>query len=354
MQAGLETSLEALEMLRDTGCEFDGYLSNHGPMASDALIAMGYDATVVPWVDVYRRRLDTADSATDRIGTSEQEWRCALGDVRRVEDWIDFFRRELAERPWQEVLVLWWPRLSPGIAAAAAHGIIRTAHAVRAISRSVEPPLPPLLDELARGLGYWACRYHAFPERPTRYGSRPVDEVVEVLPRLPRQVPADGPGIMGRMVPAMTLPRLTDTCAEVRPPVDVEQALGELTGAAARVFVRQPKAPIPLVHALTAPAALRFLLPHLPEAHHRNAFAAVWQLSAVIVAAFDHPSTRIPLPDVGTTPLAPEELAGRAAEHGDEHVIKMTEACIRENARHPVPYYLHAAGAALERIEPLM
>ncbi|MET7378734.1 questin oxidase family protein [Streptomyces sp. NPDC005526] len=321
-------------------------------MASDALIAMGYDSVVVPWVDAYRRRLDAPASATHRIGTSEREWRCALGDVSRVEDWIDFFRRELDERPWEEVLVLWWPRLAPGIAAAAAHGLIRTAHAVRAISRSAEPP-PPLLDELARGLGYWACRYHTFPDRLPRYGSRPVDEVVEALPRLGRDVPADGPGIMGRMVPAMTLPHLTETCAEVHRPGGVEQALGEITGAAARVFARQSKASIPLVHALTAPAALRFLLPHLPEDFHRPAFAAVWQLSAVIVAAFDHPSTRIPLPDAGTPVLSPDELAGRAAEHGDEHVIKMTEACIREHARHAVPYYLHAAGAALERIEPL-
>ncbi|MFI1167676.1 questin oxidase family protein [Streptomyces sp. NPDC020801] len=353
MQAGLETSLEALEMLRDTGCEFEGYLSNHGPMASDALIAMGYDCAVVPWVDAYRRRLDAPASATRRIGTSEQEWRCALGDVRRVEDWIDFFRRELDERPWEEVLVLWWPRLAPGIAAAAAHGIIRTAHAVRALGRSAEP-LPPLLDELARGLGYWACRYHAFPDQLTHYGSRPVDEAVEALPRLARDVPAEGPGIMGRMVPAMTLPHLTDVCAEVRlSDGEVERALGELTSAAARVFVRQPKAPIPLVHALTAPAALRFVLPHLPEAFHRQAFAAVWQLSAVIVAAFDHPTTRLPLPGPDTPLLSPDELAGRAAEHGDEHVIKMTEACIRENSRHAVPYYLHAAGAALERIEPL-
>ncbi|WP_060887181.1 questin oxidase family protein [Streptomyces caniscabiei] len=352
MHSGLDASLEALEMLRDTGCEFEGYLSNHGPMASDALIAMGFESAVVPWVEAYRRRLDVPDRATEPIGRDEQEWRCALGDVRRVEDWINFFRHELREMLWQELLVLWWPRLAPGIAAAAAHGVIRTAHAVRAIDRSVDPP-QPLLDELARGLGYWACRYHEFGERSPLRGSRPVGEVVQALPRLAKNAPADGPGIMGRMVPAMTLSQLPAIYGELKPPADVRQGLSDLTAAAARVFVRQPRTPIPLVHALTAPSALRFILPHLPADTHRHAFASVWQLSAVIIAAFDHPSTRIPLPTLDAPTLSPSELASRAAEHGDEHVIKLTEACIRENSRRSVPYYLHAASAALERIEPL-
>ncbi|MDT7578131.1 MAG: hypothetical protein QOH17_4464 [Pseudonocardiales bacterium] len=34
-----DTLLDALDRLRDTGLEFDGFLANHGPMAAEALAA---------------------------------------------------------------------------------------------------------------------------------------------------------------------------------------------------------------------------------------------------------------------------------------------------------------------------
>ena len=39
----------------------------------------------------------------------------------------------LPERPWQDVLTEWWPRLLPGIAAGATHPVIRVGHAVRTL-----------------------------------------------------------------------------------------------------------------------------------------------------------------------------------------------------------------------------
>ena len=88
------------------------------------------------------------------------EWREPLGDIARAGDWIAFFVRELDERPWRDALDIWIRRLAPGIMAGATHGILRTAHAVRALERS-ENPLR--VHELAEGLGYWAARYQALP-----------------------------------------------------------------------------------------------------------------------------------------------------------------------------------------------
>ena len=48
----------------------------------------------------------------------------------------------------------WVPRLSPGVIAAAFHGVIRTGHAVRSLD-AVETPARR--RELAEGLGYWAA-----------------------------------------------------------------------------------------------------------------------------------------------------------------------------------------------------
>ncbi|MCI0444236.1 hypothetical protein L0152_13625, partial [bacterium] len=48
---------EALEMLAATGPEYQGGLANHGPMASEALIAMGRPDAVVNWVERYKKSL---------------------------------------------------------------------------------------------------------------------------------------------------------------------------------------------------------------------------------------------------------------------------------------------------------
>ncbi len=56
--------------------------------------------------------------------------------------------------------------------------------------------------------------------------------------------------------------------------------------------------------------------------------------------------------EVGDLPPL-DELGARAVEHGDEHVIKFTEACLREYALRPDPRYPAAALAAHRRIERL-
>jgi hypothetical protein len=44
------------------------------------------------------------------------------------------------------------------------------------------------------------------------------------------------------------------------------------------------------------------------------------------------------------------ELVERAVENGDEHAIKLTEACLREHDAKPDPVYLEAAATTLARI----
>ncbi|HEX7268510.1 MAG TPA: hypothetical protein VF256_13915 [Streptosporangiaceae bacterium] len=84
---------EAYQRLHATGPEFDGWLSNHGPMAAEAMVRHGHAGRVHRWLDVYMRRLDEFPGGSGPIGASWQE---ALGDPRRIADWTAYFRREVA------------------------------------------------------------------------------------------------------------------------------------------------------------------------------------------------------------------------------------------------------------------
>ena len=109
---------EAYERLHRTGPEYQGWLSNHGPMAVEALVRHGHQSRVHRWLDGYLGRLDEVPRGLHPI----DDWRAALGDVKRAGDWLTYFDRQLREHPWREVLGTWWPRLLPGIAAGATHG----------------------------------------------------------------------------------------------------------------------------------------------------------------------------------------------------------------------------------------
>ena len=120
---------EALIRLRDTGPERTGWLSNHAPMAVEVLVRHGHADQVSSWIDGYR---DLLEEAPRGIATIEpQQWRDPLGDPVRTGDWLAFFALRMREGPWRAVLAEWWPRLLPGIAAGATHGVIRVGHAVR-------------------------------------------------------------------------------------------------------------------------------------------------------------------------------------------------------------------------------
>src|SRR5262249_28262096 len=125
---------DALDRLRGTGAEVaGGGAPNHGPMAAEALVALGHPDLAPQWAERYRRLLDTMPAATSPVTSTT--WRESLGEEGRLADWSAFFKRQLAELPWQEALEQWLRRLIPGLVSAGRHGLIRTAHAVRALSR---------------------------------------------------------------------------------------------------------------------------------------------------------------------------------------------------------------------------
>jgi hypothetical protein len=87
---------EAYERLHRTGPEFHGYLSNHGPMASEALVQLGLDEHVHRWLDGYTAKLEERPASMSRITPTQFD--DALGDPRRFGDWLNYFEIEVSEQ----------------------------------------------------------------------------------------------------------------------------------------------------------------------------------------------------------------------------------------------------------------
>ncbi|WP_045743209.1 questin oxidase family protein [Actinoplanes rectilineatus] len=272
---------EALHRLRDTGPERDGWLSNHGPMAAETLIRHGHGESVHRWLDDYRPRLEQVPRGIAAI--RPQEWRDPLGDPVRTGDWLTFFARETTLAPWRDVLVTWWPRLLPGIAAGATHGVIRVGHAVRAL---LEEETPERVGELGRGLAYWAARWQ--PLAPAGKGPYRASDPRTALDAVPR-VPDQRFGVRNRLSQLATMPDWAETAGAV-PAVTSPAASDRLRAIVAAAVRRHLHfgygSPIMLVHAATAPAAVARVLPALPPSMAGASVAAAWAATAAITAAY--------------------------------------------------------------------
>jgi hypothetical protein len=332
---------ESLNRLSATGPEFHGGLSNHGPMAAEAMIRIGRADDVEPWLDRYLRRLEEAPRATGRI--TDQTWREALGVPGRVVDWELYLADQFAAEPWQQVLARWWPRLVPGLAAAATHGIIRTSHAARSLSKVQNAER---LAELARGLAYWAASYLELPGSPRTTGRLDVAAAVTGLPVAAGPV---RPGLITTHLRTCLAdePRFAPAVSALRPPSDVPADLLELSSAFVRIFLIYGRTqPIDFLHAVTAPVAARSVLGLLPAELARPSYDALWQVAAGLYCAYAVDAVPEPLPS--TEPPAPDTLIDRAVGTGDAHAIKLTEACLRLYSESPDPLLLHAAARASE------
>jgi Questin oxidase-like len=334
--SGTGTLDEAYQRLHATGPEFEGWLSNHGPMAAEAMVRHGHADRVHGWLDGYMRRLEEFPRGSGPIGSG---WQDALGDPRRIADWTSYFRREVAEQPWRRVLDTWWPRLLPGVAAAATHGVIRVGHAVRALRQDGEDA--DHLTELAHGLAYWAARWQPVPGAPAEQplisaraaavespGAGP--SAADALAAVPRIVGQSG-GIGERLGRLAVLPGWPAALAAAPIPAVPEALrswLAELVDAAAMRYLYYGHGEgIMLVHSATAPNAILRTLPALDTRLWAPSVTASWAAAAALTAVYAPaaPAAQTELPDSPAGPHAAEETFARAVEHGDEHVIKFAD-----------------------------
>ena len=283
---------EAFERMARSGFELPNGFVNHGPMACEALAALGCDGEIDGWA---RRVARMAGTSVDVTAPVDFEWQEALGDYGRLPEWIGHFERAIADDGWPAVVEVWVPRLMPALAVALFHGAIRAAHAVRAVA-AVDTPARRA--ELARALGYWAARYSV---------GQPVTEA---------GAPA-GPG--GR-------------------PDDSGALRLAIVGAAAdgaRYYLSRPN--IFNLHGVTGAMAVELVADHIsPEA----GAAGLAQVRAEHAALY-----RGAEPSERTDPVNVEDdqLARAAADSRDPHQVKLVEACRRGYAATGDPTFAAAA-----------
>lgn len=301
---------DAYDRLKDIWFNMEPIFAEHGPMVAEAISTLGRNAAVGPWVESYKanhRHLPPPPKKDAIDPANESNWRTALGAAPRMLDWLDLFRRELAVHPWQETIRTWAPRLLDGYIGGLTHGLIRSAHAVRAIPESGATPAER--EELARGLAYWASVYQQLPP-----------------------------------------------LSEGDPPADPEQAISRHSARFARLLLAEgTRSGIPLiqlVHTVTSAEALRTLLPFLAREVAQRGVARIAQGSAAIAGRVTGRPPGEPEPQIPAAAFGIDELIDRAIAHGDDHVIKFTEAALREDRLRPDPVYRAAAEMLQSRINP--
>lgn len=333
---------DALDRLADYRFLDGPGLAVHAPMAAEALTNLGLADEVPRWVDAYVAAQaplpapPTKEPIDPRDPTS---WRPALGDPSRLTDWNQVFDRLLAESPWPSVVSQWADRLIDGYAGAFTHGLLRTAHAVRALERRTAPS-PAALRELATGLAFWAGTFKRLPGRPELTGRRSLPEAIATIPRPTEPWTAEEAGLMLRLDELVGFP---DAVSALAPPGPLAAPLSDLTLAFARFMAANPQAPaVGINHAITPVVAARTLVPYLPTHSTADLYARLWQVGAAIVAGFTPAGASVD-GAIDTDPPAPGDLVDQVVGHPDPHAVKLTEACLREHADHPDPAYLLAA-----------
>jgi hypothetical protein len=244
-------------------------------MACEALAALGAEKAIGAWVPGFEASLVVAAAPRPPDWGPRFAWQEHLGDWRLRPEWIGYFEQAVEADGCDAVIRLWVPRLMPGLMSALFHGVIRTAHAARAVTGSASPARRA---ELAHALGNWASWYR--PGEPIGHDGHDQEP--------------DGAAI------------------------DAARRGG-------RAYVRQPS--IVYLHGVTGAMAVDLLAPFLAPA---DAAAAVAQLEA------DHDALYQGTPDGpldGPFDASREQwVAGvvdAAVASRDPHQVKLVEACRR-------------------------
>ena len=132
---------------------------------------------------------------------------------------------------------------------------------------------------------------------------------------------------------------------------DPARGISDISETFTRVYLanaRDVLSTIVFIHGVTGVVALRSILPYLTATTTRDALRYAWQGSCALYSAFGQSSARAG--EVEPPRESRDALIDMAVANGDEHVIKFTEACLREYDLNPSPAYLAAARHSIDTL----
>ncbi|MEI6027832.1 MAG: questin oxidase family protein [Betaproteobacteria bacterium] len=289
--------------------EYGGGLSNHLPMTLLALERLGADdARRSAFAAVYTPRLQPAPPA--QPWPAGDPWPDRLGQYEAWPAYRALFTEWIAQEGASDMLGQVLPQLMPGVSAAAFHGLIRTAYALRSGH----------LGELADALAYWACRHQRLgamlnPQAGTARAPA-TDDPVALLREL-RAGRSRAALISQQMLEAARDARVNRTAARLF----VDEGTPERLARAA-AFAYAHTGSFTALHLVTGTHAMRVAARFVDEP--LTAWAWFWQAFAhAVVAARLQPAAAAPLRSWKT-------LVARALASDDEHLIKLVDSCREE------------------------
>ena len=300
-------------------------LTNHLPMALHALCELGAaPQRMREFADRYRARFESLAPPT--VVAPLADWRASLGQGQDFAALLPTFRHALARAGRDAVLRDALPALLPGVAAAAFHGVIRTAHAIESGHE----------DELAQALAYWAWRWQPLAAPPL---GEPMafEDWTAVLVEQASDWTHDAPLISLRMAGATSSAPYRALAGRL---AIEDRLLPRLTAFAAQRYADTRS--FTVLHMVTGLRALRVVSPWIADLP-ALAPGLVHAVTAAYLAA--KVPAGLALPAVPARDWA--EVVARAIASDDDHVVKIVHACRSLAALDGEDPYLRAARRAV-------
>ncbi|MFT3818845.1 MAG: questin oxidase family protein [Rubrivivax sp.] len=301
---------DPLQRLLNDGAHWDAEygdgLSNHLPMGLIALERLGAGAgRLNAWMERYVSAKALRPAQPVQPWPRGDAWPGRLGDAAAWPLYRGLFREWIAEEGAQALLAQVLPQLMPGCAAAAFHGLIRTAYAVQVGH----------LAELADGLAHWAAFHLPLGPLPEVVMDR--SDPLPLLRRL-RAGDSNAPLIAGRIADAARGGQVNRVIAPLRIGADTPKRL-----ARAAAFAYAETGNFTALHLVTGTHAMRVLARFADDADH--AWRCFWQAYAHGVVA----ARLRPLPQ--PAPLLDwDAIVAAALASDDEHLIKLVDSAREE------------------------
>ena len=315
---------QILERMKPYGCVLKNGLSNHTPMVVEALAAMDADEGAANWFS--KNESTILPKPAPRKPIEGDNWQAQLSDQNRFSDWAEFFEREISQIGWQKCIKRWVPRLTEGYISAACHGVIRVGHAVRALKLAETDARK---RELAYAFASWTVSYMTLPSTSPKSGEFNGLEILNNLPLLSDELRNNEGSITRAIGQLQHAPQILAACEQLElNSADLD--LCKIARVAANVFLDDAHSTLGAIvftHGITGTAACLHLGEFLSEPETRTLAFQAFQAVAALHAVYAETTLTTATLEAVHLPTT-KELKDNAIRHGDDHVIKLTEACL--------------------------